>query len=54
MRRNVQLIANNPDLTPLMIQDLATDFQDAAKVIMSVRFYGVAAEAIKHAVGLMQ
>jgi hypothetical protein len=53
MRRNVQLNANNPNPTPFMIQDLATDVQDAAKVIMSGRFYGVAAEAIEHAVGVM-
>lgn len=53
MRRNAQLITNNPGPMSVMIQDLATDFQNAAKVIMSVRIYGVAAKAIEHAVGLI-
>ena len=53
MRRNIQLIANNPNPTALMIQDTVTDFKGAAEVIMSVQFFGVVAEAIDHAVGLM-
>jgi superfamily II DNA or RNA helicase len=40
---------NNPDPAPLMIQNPTKHLEHAAKVVMSARFYDVAAEAVEKA-----